>query len=214
MRYFLLFLLALAPFAGAQTLNVDQFSSFVVEQFQDCAAAWNQKTPKRKTATDYAHPGAPIGAVIAGMRGSGPERKRFKAFTNCFLGGIEAQRRENERETELRRESIRKFCNREIMCSSPEWQGYCREVLPADAPPLSCPDMGKAPVRLPPSMPVPGPTPSSTFQEPARAQMVAGCDMSLVGHSIRCMEGKYLWDPDWEFEWRQEGSGEGQWVRP
>ena len=121
----------------AQTITVDEFSAFAVEQYQDCAADWDRKTPRPKTATDYAHPGAPIGAVITGFRGSGPERKRFARFTNCYMGALESKRAENEREMESRNSQLLDMCQ-VYRCESPEWMAKCNALLPEDFPPISC----------------------------------------------------------------------------
>ena len=154
-----------AQFAWAQTVTVDQFATFAVEQFQDCADQWDQKTPKAKTATDYAHPGAPLGAVLTGIRGSGPERKRFARFTECYLGALEAKRAENEREQELVRTQLLNMCQI-YRCESPEWMARCNDLLPADFPPIQCPVERKsvsAPLAPAPVRPAPRPMPRSNI---------------------------------------------------
>ena len=136
-----------AQFAWAQTLTVSEFAAYAVEQYQDCAADWDRTTPRAKTATDYAHPGAPLGAVIAGMRGSGPERKRFARFTECYLGSLEALRAENERELEARDRRLLDMCQT-YRCESDEWMAKCNALLPDDFPPISCAN-GRAEVSRP-----------------------------------------------------------------
>ena len=145
-----------AQFSWAQTITVDEFVSFAVEQYQDCADDWDQKTPAAKTATDYAHPGAPIGAILTGIRGSGPERKRFSRFTDCYLGAIEGKRAENEREQELRRTQLLSMCQT-YRCESPEWMTRCNALLPDDFPPIQCPSEPK--VSVPPVNKPPAPRP-------------------------------------------------------
>ena len=128
-----------AQMAWAEAPEGYILGAWAVEQYQDCASDWDRKTPRAKTATDYAHPGAPIGAVITGIRGSGPERKRFARFTECYVGALQKRLAENEREAELRNVQLREMCAVH-RCDSTEWKAMCQSTMPDDFPAINCPN--------------------------------------------------------------------------